>query len=171
MNIKELVVEFVTVFAVALVTTALVTFLWNLIGYGESTIDWETSFRFAIIFGIILTWVKSQKTAAVADELVEVKADYSDRRRTQIVSVAKGKTTKPLTARDLLPEQTVWVGVTADGLASRTRDHKKAPRPSGNKAPRWLAKASTTDTLYLVSESGKTAAVAVHTLPQADRTW
>ena len=61
MNIKELVVEFVTVSAVALVTTALVTFLWNLIGYGESTIDWETSFRFAIIFGIILTWVKSRE--------------------------------------------------------------------------------------------------------------
>jgi len=30
-------------------------------------------------------------------------------------------------------------------------------------------KASTTDTLYLVSESGKAAAVAVHTLPQADK--
>jgi hypothetical protein len=61
MNIKKLVVEFVTVFAVALVTTALVTFLWNIIGHGESTVDWETSFRFAIIFGIILTWVKSRE--------------------------------------------------------------------------------------------------------------
>ena len=106
----------------------------------------------------------------VADELVEVKADYSDRRRTQIVSVAKGKTTKPLTARDLLPEQTVWVGVTADGLASRTRDDKKSPRPSGNEAPRWLVKASTTDTLVSwFLKAGKAAAVAVHTLPQADK--
>ena len=61
MNIKKLVVEFGTVFAVALVTTALVTFLWNLIGHGGSAIDWETSFRFAIIFGIILTWVKSRE--------------------------------------------------------------------------------------------------------------
>jgi hypothetical protein len=61
MNIKKLVVEFVTVFAVALVTTAIVTFLWNIIGHGESTIDWETSFRFAIIFGIILTWLKSRE--------------------------------------------------------------------------------------------------------------
>ena len=82
----------------------------------------------------------------VADELIEVKADYADRRRTQIVSVEKGKAAKPMTARDLLPEQTVWVGVTADGLASRTRD-TKSPRPSGNEAPRWLVKASTTDTL------------------------
>ena len=105
----------------------------------------------------------------VADELIEVKADYGDRRRTQIVSVEKGKTTKPMTASDLLPEQNVWVGVTADGLASRLRDDKKAPRPSGNEAPRWLVKASTTDTLYLVSKTGKTAAIAVHTLPQVDK--
>jgi len=106
--------------------------------------------------------------AVVADELVEVKADYADPRRTQIVSLESGKTSKSLTARDLLPEQTVWVGVTADGLASRTRDDK-SPRPSGNEAPRWLVKASTTDTLYFVSESGKAAAVAVHTMPQADK--
>jgi len=62
MNIKKLVVEFVTVFAVTLVTTVIVTFLWNLIGHGESAIDWESSFRFAVIFGVILTWVKSQET-------------------------------------------------------------------------------------------------------------
>jgi hypothetical protein len=49
------------VFAVALATVALVTFLWNLIGHGESTIDWGTSFRLAIIFGIILTWVKPRQ--------------------------------------------------------------------------------------------------------------
>jgi DNA gyrase subunit A len=104
----------------------------------------------------------------VADELIEVKADYGDRRRTQIVNLKKGKAAKLLTASDLLPEQTVWVGVTADGLASRTRD-EKTPRPSGNDAPRWLVKASTTDTLYLVSESGKAAAVAVHTLPEAEK--
>ena len=62
MNIKKLVVEFGTVFAVTLVTTALVTFLWNLIGHGASAVDWETPFRFAIIFGIILTWLKSRET-------------------------------------------------------------------------------------------------------------
>ena len=61
MNIKQLVVEFGTVFAVALVITAIVTFLWNFIGHGASAVDWETSFRFAIIFGVILTWVKSRE--------------------------------------------------------------------------------------------------------------
>ena len=62
MKIKKLVVEFVVVFAVALVTVALVTFLWNLIGHGESTVDWETSFSFVIMFGIFLTWVNSRET-------------------------------------------------------------------------------------------------------------
>jgi len=62
MNSKKLVVEFGTIFAVALVTTALVTFLWNIVGHGTGTIDWETSFRFAVIFGIILTWAKSRET-------------------------------------------------------------------------------------------------------------
>jgi len=61
MNIMKLAAEFGTVFVVALVATAVVTFLWNLVGHGESTIDWETSFRFAIIFGIILTWAKSRE--------------------------------------------------------------------------------------------------------------
>jgi DNA gyrase subunit A len=103
-----------------------------------------------------------------AEELLKGKAAYGDRRRTQIVSLGKGKTAKMLTASELTPEQTVWVGVTADGLASRSRD-EKTPRPSGSDAPRWLVKASTTDTLYLVSESGKTAAVAVHTLPETEK--
>jgi hypothetical protein len=35
MNIKKLVVEFGTVFAVTLIITALVTITWNLIGHGE----------------------------------------------------------------------------------------------------------------------------------------
>ena len=61
MNIKKLIVEFVTVFAVALVFGSLVTILWNLIRYGESIVDWETSFSFAIIFGIILSWKKSRE--------------------------------------------------------------------------------------------------------------
>ena len=62
MNIKKLVVEFSIVFAVTFVTTAIVTFLWNIIGHGASAVDCETSFRFAVIFGIILTWAKSRET-------------------------------------------------------------------------------------------------------------
>ena len=61
MKIKKLAIEFGTVFAVSLVSAIVVTFLWNLIGHGESVVDWETSFRFAVIFGIILTWAKARE--------------------------------------------------------------------------------------------------------------
>ncbi len=105
----------------------------------------------------------------VSDELLKVKEAYGDRRRTQIISV-DGTSPKQalLTSADLLPEKTVWVGITRDGTVARTRD-TKAPRPSGKEAPNWLVKASTSDTLYLVSEKGEAAAVAVHTLPEAEK--
>ena len=78
MNIKKLVVEFGTVFTIALLTVALVTFLWNLIGHGESTIDWETSFRFAVMFGIILTWAKSRE---IKENLIIQKSKTTERRK------------------------------------------------------------------------------------------
>lgn len=54
MKIKNLLIGFVTTFAVALVVAAIVTYLWNLIVHGQSAVDWETSFRLAIILGIAL---------------------------------------------------------------------------------------------------------------------
>jgi DNA gyrase subunit A len=106
----------------------------------------------------------------VADELLKVKDQYGDRRRTQIVNLsANGKATaKTLTARDLMPDQQIWIGVTDEGLVSRTHDDKQ-PRQSGNDAPRWLVKASTSDTVYFVAISGRAAAVAAHIIPQADK--
>lgn len=61
MNIKRLLVEFVTVFAVTLITSVIVTLFWNLIVHSASTINWEASFRFAIIFGIILPWIETRR--------------------------------------------------------------------------------------------------------------
>ena len=61
MKLRKLAIEFVTIFVVALVTSAFVTFLWNLIGHATIAVDWETSFRFALILGIILTWIKSRE--------------------------------------------------------------------------------------------------------------
>ena len=105
----------------------------------------------------------------VAEELLKVKDLYGDRRRTQIIDVSKnGKGAKTLTARDLLPQQKVWIGVTDDGLVSRSIDDKE-PKHSGNDAPRWLVKASTTDTVYFVARSGRAAAVAAHIIPQSEK--
>jgi hypothetical protein len=62
MNIKRLLVEFVTVFAVTLIVCVIVTLLWNLIVHGAGTIDWETSFLFAILFGIIFPWIETRRS-------------------------------------------------------------------------------------------------------------
>jgi DNA gyrase subunit A len=105
----------------------------------------------------------------VADELLKVKGAYGDRRRTQIVSLKDGaKGGKGLTANDLLPDQIIWVGVTVDGQVARTHDEKQ-PKHSGNDAPRFLVKASTTDTIYFVSKLGKAAAVAAHIIPESEK--
>jgi hypothetical protein len=61
MNIKKIIIRFITVFAVSLLVTIGVTFLWNLAFHGVAKIDWETSFRFAIVLGIILTIIDSKK--------------------------------------------------------------------------------------------------------------
>ena len=117
------------------------------------------------------TLLKSPKKmrGVVSDELVQVKEAYGDRRRTQIISVDGEMPTQTLlTSADLLPENEVWVGITRDGIVSRTRDNK-TPRPSGKDAPNWLVKTSTSDTLYLVSEKGEAVALAVHTLPEAEK--
>ena len=36
------------------VVAAIVTYFWNLIAHGQGVVDWETSFRLAIIIGIAL---------------------------------------------------------------------------------------------------------------------
>jgi hypothetical protein len=61
MNVKKLLVDFATVFALSLVVTVVVSALWNLIAHGTGTIDWETSFRFAMVFGIIFAWIEARR--------------------------------------------------------------------------------------------------------------
>jgi hypothetical protein len=62
MIIKRVLVDVVTVFAVTLIVSVIVTLLSNLIVHGASTIDWETSIRFAILLGIIVPWIETRKS-------------------------------------------------------------------------------------------------------------
>jgi DNA gyrase subunit A len=106
--------------------------------------------------------------AVASEELLRVKADFADRRRTQIVSIKAGKESKTMSARDLVPQQTVWVGITADGRVGRTHDDKP-PRLSGLDAPKYLVRLNTTDVLYLVSIRGLAAAVSVQNLAEVEK--
>ena len=58
MNIKQLLIDSVVVFAITLAVTVVVTFLWNFFFHNNAVVDWEMSFRLAIIFGIVLPLVK-----------------------------------------------------------------------------------------------------------------
>jgi DNA gyrase subunit A len=119
-----------------------------------------------LLEGLLHSPLKMRQT--VASELLQVKEAYGDRRRTQITRLGVGaKSVLPvLTASDLLPEQTVWVSATSDGLVSRTLD-EKPPRISGTAAPRFVLQVNTRDTLFLVSEKGEAAGIPVQTLPEA----
>jgi hypothetical protein len=62
MSVKRLLADFVTVFAVTLIVSLIVTFLWNLVVHGVFTVDWETSIRFAIVLGIVLSWIDIRRS-------------------------------------------------------------------------------------------------------------
>ncbi len=61
MDIKKNVTGFIKVFVITLVVTLVVSFLWNLLLHKGATVDWETAVRFAIVLGIILPIVNSNK--------------------------------------------------------------------------------------------------------------
>ena len=104
----------------------------------------------------------------VGDELSQIKQTYGDKRRTQIVSLKAGaEVHNLLTTNDLTPAQTVWVGLTEEGLIGRTMGDK-LPRVSGRQAPVIVYKTSTHHTLYLVDAEGRTAAIAVQSLPETE---
>jgi len=101
--------------------------------------------------------------AAVKAELAEVKARYSDARRSQIVDRAPGA----LAVSDLLPDEPVWVTITSSGLVGRTpgREAPELGRASQD-PPLVCVPANARDTLYLFAASGQAAAIGVHRLPE-----
>lgn len=54
MNFSKLVLDFAATFGIVLVVTAGVTFLYGFVVHGSNFVDWETSFRMALILGIVL---------------------------------------------------------------------------------------------------------------------
>jgi len=60
MNIQSLLIDFVSTFLIVLVVTSIVTYLWSLIFHAAGAVDWETSFRMAIIFGILFPWINAR---------------------------------------------------------------------------------------------------------------
>jgi len=108
-----------------------------------------------------------KKMRAVGEEeLAAMKTAYDDRRRTQIFALKEGDSAATLlTATDMTLAETVWVGVTIDGLIGRTIGDE-LPRIAGRDAPLRVLRTNTHETLYLANRQGQASAISVHTIPE-----
>ena len=61
MDVKKVLVDFATVFAVTLIVAVVVTAMSNLIVHGALAIDWEAAVRSAILFGIVFSWMGTRR--------------------------------------------------------------------------------------------------------------
>jgi DNA gyrase subunit A len=102
----------------------------------------------------------------VKNELQEVSGRFGDKRRTQIVS-ATGDGAVSTTG--LLPDSQVWVMIGEKGTVGRTNS-RSIPQMSRKPAeqPAALLRASTRDTIYLVSSSGKAVGLPVHRVSEGE---
>jgi hypothetical protein len=62
MNIREIAVGFVSTGAIVLVVSLVVTWLYSALVHGNAALDWESSIRLAIIFGITFPVVRTLET-------------------------------------------------------------------------------------------------------------
>ncbi|MEN8098110.1 MAG: DNA gyrase subunit A, partial [Chloroflexota bacterium] len=101
----------------------------------------------------------------IKSELLEVRTKYADNRRTQIVS----GTSKPKPSDLLLPDESVWISQTQEGIFARTYDDvvpKIVRKPA--QLPQTLLQANTQDTLYLLTADGQAISLPAHQLPQSN---
>ena len=104
----------------------------------------------------------------VGEDLLRIKNQYGDRRRTQIVSLNKGEGShQKLTSADLAIVAETWVQVSSEGLISKTIA-PATPKYTGREIPALVLKADTDQTLYLIGKDGLATATAIHTLPEAE---
>jgi DNA gyrase subunit A len=100
----------------------------------------------------------------IREELLAIKEQYGDARRTQIVDRTKGA----LTTTDLLPDQQIWVSLAKNGQVRRTATVKPGAgllRALGKDAQFGLVQSNTRDILYLFSRDGRCSRVSAHEIP------
>ena len=108
---------------------------------------------------------EKQMRDVVKEELLEVRKNYADVRRTQIV---EHEDTQVLKARDLLPDEQVWVMVGEKGTIARstTPEMVQVPRKPAEQ-PVALLMANTQDIVYFIAANGQAVSMPVYQLPQA----
>lgn len=101
----------------------------------------------------------------IKEELLAIKKEYGDVRRTQIVDK---EASQVITQADLLPDEQVWVMVGEKGTVGRTTSPEPVKIPlKPEEMPLALFQASTQDVLYLFTVDGQAVGLPVYQLPQA----
>jgi DNA gyrase subunit A len=101
----------------------------------------------------------------IKEELLAIKQEFGDARRTQIVDRTKGT----LTTTDLLPDQRVWVSLSKNGDLRRQAVSKPSAsivRQVGKDSQVALLTASTRDYLCVFSKDGRCSRIGVHEIPE-----
>ena len=105
----------------------------------------------------------------IEDELIQIRSQYGDRRRTQIVSLKAGEViADKLTTTDMIIAQKVWVAVFSNGTIFRTHT-EEMPKIGMRQGLTQLFLTNTSHTLYLVADNGKACATSVHTIPEGSQ--
>ena len=116
-----------------------------------------------VLTGILKSEVK--RRGVVEAELAEIQTKYTDRRRTQIINLKKGKAVSEIPVlKDVIPHEKVWITVSNDNKISKFHE-ANAPRQGGKDAPKIILSAESGQTLYLANQAGKCAAINIQPLP------
>jgi len=101
----------------------------------------------------------------IKEELLAIKAEFGDARRTQIVDRTKGT----LTTTDLLPDQLAWVSLSKNGDLRRQAVSKPGiatMRQIGKDCQVALLTANTRDFLYVFSKDGRCSRLGIHEIAE-----
>ena len=102
----------------------------------------------------------------ISDELVKVKAEYGDERRSII---AESEATAVAIEDFLMPEENTWVMFSVKGQLGRTfKDEPPKITTATKIPPRFLQRSSTAQTVYLFTDKGNCATIPVQQLPQGE---
>jgi DNA gyrase subunit A len=113
----------------------------------------------------LLASPKKQRVA-IAEELVMVKSEYDDKRRSIIVD---GEATSVSVEDFLMPEEETWAVFSVKGHISRTVDNEPPHVTTSVKVPpRFLLETSTSEVMYLFTDKGNCATIPVQQLPQVE---
>ncbi|MBP8000915.1 MAG: DNA gyrase subunit A [Chloroflexi bacterium] len=107
----------------------------------------------------------AEMRTVIKEDLLAIKKQYSDVRRTQIVDK---EASQVITQADLLPDEQVWVMVGEKGTIARTTSPEPIKLPlKPEEMPLALLQASTQDVLYLFTVDGQSVSLPVYQLPKA----